>query len=103
MAIEFSSGETTIGALVNLRGDIAKLRRDVEAYDGDDCLHAESGEALAMLDDVIASLTRRARDSRAVRVNQPELDVISAAVFVSKALAFFRLRAPDDNILQRLH
>ena len=56
-----------------------------------------------MLDDVIANLTRRARDGRAVRVNQPELNVISAAVFLSKALAFFHLRAPTDDVLQRLH
>lgn len=103
MAIEFSSGETTIGALVDLRGDIARLRRDIEPYASDDCLHAESGEALTMLDDVIANLTRRARDGRAVRVNQPELNVISAAVFLSKALAFFHLRAPSDDVLQRLH
>jgi hypothetical protein len=103
VAIEFSSGETTIGALVNLRGDIARLRRDIEQNAADDCLHAESGEALTMLDDVIANLTRRARDNRAVRVNQPELNVISAAVFVSKALAFFQLRAPSDDVLQRLH
>jgi hypothetical protein len=103
VAIEFSSGETTIGALVNLRGDIARLRRDIDPQAVDDCLYAEAGEALTLLDDVIANLTRRSRDNRAVRVNQLELNVISAAVLVSRALAFFFYRAPSDGILQRLH
>jgi hypothetical protein len=108
LAIEFSSGETTIGALVNLRADIARLRQEIDPQAADaqaenDCLHAESGDALTMLDDVIASLADRARDRRAVRVDQPELDVINAAIFVSKALAFFHARTPPDSILHRLH
>ena len=103
MAIEFSSGETTIGALVNLRGEIERLRMDADPYHADDRLHAEAGDALAMLDDVITSLTRRARDHRAVRVEQAELNVINTAILVSKALVFFQLREPSDGILQRLH
>jgi hypothetical protein len=103
VAIEFSSGETTIGALVNLRADIDRLRRDIDPQAVDDCLSEESGGALNLLDDVIANLTRRGRDNRAVRVNQVELDVISAAVLVSRALAFLHFRAPSDGILQRLH
>jgi hypothetical protein len=103
LAIEFSSGETTIGALLNLRADIDRLRRDIDPQAAADCLHAESGEALTMLDGVIANLTRRARDNRAVRVDQLELNVISAVVLLSRALAFLHFRAPSDGILQRLH